>query len=67
MSFVLGAVIDLGGIITRRQTRHKSTRKVSSSIRHICPALPSAELSNGGKYLLERERLVKDNAWTLDT
>lgn len=29
--------------------------------------LLSAEVVYKGKYLLERERLVKDNAWTLDT
>jgi hypothetical protein len=64
ISFVSGAVTGLGGITTKRRTSHRSTRKVGLSIH---PVLLSTEVPSEGKYLLERERLVKDNAWKLDT
>ena len=63
MYFVSDAVTGLGGITTRHRISRKSTKKVS---RFLCAHLwPSLTLKNTGKYLLERERLVKDNAWTL--
>ena len=33
---------------------------------HVSPRYPSLLLFCAGKYLLERERLIKDNAWKLD-
>ena len=45
------------------QSQKYKEGELSSSIH---PAVLSAEFPNEGKYLLERERLVKDNAWTLD-
>jgi hypothetical protein len=64
MYFVSGAMTGLGGIITKRRISRKSTKKVSL---FICAHLwPPPILKNIGKYLLERERLVKDNTWTLE-
>jgi hypothetical protein len=64
MYFVSGAVTGLGGITTRHQISRKSTKKVRL---FLCAHLWSPPtLKNIGKYLLERERLVKDNAWTLE-
>ena len=67
MSFVSVAMIGLDGITTKHRTSRRSTRKVSLSIHTSYLVLLPLSFSNGGKYLLERERLVKDNAWTLDT
>jgi hypothetical protein len=63
MSFVLVAVTGLDGITTKPRTSRKNTRKVGFM---YSTSLLSVEVLYKGKYLLERERLVKDNAWTLD-
>lgn len=64
MCFVSGAATGLGGITTKRQTSHKSTKKVGLFLFALFMALLT--LKNTGKYLLERERLLKDNAWMLE-
>ena len=64
MCFVSGAATGLGGITTKHRTSRKSTKKVSLFLFARLWAPPT--LKNSGKYLLERERLVKDNAWTLE-
>lgn len=64
MSFVSVAVTGLDGITTKRRTSRRNTRKVGLSSH---PRFSTLRFLQKGKYLLERERLVKDNAWTLDT
>jgi hypothetical protein len=57
-----------GGFITKPPIHHKNTRKVS----HHLATASRFELMvlynvTSGKYLLEREKLVKENAWKLDS
>ena len=63
MFTVSGATTALGGIISRRRTIHRSTRKVS-----ILEGSVSAKLltRSSGKYMLEREKLIKENSWQVD-
>lgn len=55
----------LGGIIGKPRIILRSTKKV---INPLCGVgtIKSTRFSLTGKYLLEREKLVKDNAWKLD-
>jgi hypothetical protein len=63
MCSVLDAPTGLDGSITRRQIALRNTKKV----RKASLSMGSwTDLALPGKYLLERERLVKDNAWKLD-
>lgn len=52
------------GSITKQQTNYRNTKKVRISCPNIFLFYLTEMLS--GKYLLEREKLVKENAWTLD-
>ena len=64
MCFVLGAATGLVGITIKHRTSCKSTKKVCLFLSAHLWVPPT--LKNSGKYLLERERLVKDNAWMLE-
>jgi hypothetical protein len=63
MCFVLDVTIVWAGTTTKRPITHRNTRKVSL-------AAPAASVLatnlRTGKYLLEREKLIKENSWKLD-
>ena len=64
MYFVWAVMSVSVGSITKQQTIHRNTKKVhifrsSIFLFYLTEIWP-------GKYLLEREKLVKENAWTLD-
>jgi hypothetical protein len=59
----LAAMIDLDGSTTKPQISHRSIKKASASSDE---SISSGHTAATGKYLLEREKLVKENAWKLD-
>ena len=59
-----GVTIVWAGTITRLPTTHRSTRKVRN-LRSAWNTFVKLKLFIG-KYLLEREKLVKENKWKLD-
>ena len=61
MYFVWAATTVLAGSITKPQTIYRNTKKV-----HIVFFFYYLTENWLGKFLLEREKLVKENAWTLD-
>ena len=65
---VLDAMNASGGSTTKLLISPRNTRKVSVFSRTplFTYLVQSRLLGNIGKYLLEREKLVKENAWKLD-
>jgi hypothetical protein len=61
MSFAWDATTDWDGTITKLPTTHRNIKKVC----HVQTPV-FYRLSLLGKYLLERERLVKENNWNLE-
>jgi hypothetical protein len=63
MYSALVATSDWDGFTIKLLTIHRNTRKASTQcyIQSIY-----VDRLTSGKYLLEREKLVKENAWTLD-
>ena len=55
-----------GGSTTRPQIHRRSTRKVSLHQHFTESKHMVLRNLTTGKYLLEREKLVKENAWKLD-
>jgi hypothetical protein len=55
-----------GGIIIKLLIICRSIRKVSGLVSHRWLVLRRYLSTCIGKYLLEREKLVKENAWVLD-
>ena len=68
MFTVLGAMNALGGSTTKLLMPPRNIRKVGVFSRNLFLKYlaQSHLLGNLGKYLLEREKLVKENAWKLD-
>lgn len=54
---------DSDGFIIKLLTTHRNTKKASLECHSLNIFVDHLTL---GKYLLEREKLVKENAWTLD-
>ena len=54
-----GATTASAGTISRHRTRRRNTRKVSIQDLHA----NRDPQRSPGKYMLEREKLVKENAW----
>ena len=68
MYFVWDVMSVSAGSITKQQTIYRNTKKVHISCR-VCRVYFSFYYLTEiwpGKFLLEREKLVKENAWTLD-
>lgn len=69
MYFVWAVMSVSAGSITKQQTIYRNTKKVHISCfeyNFLCHHTENFIYIWPGKFLLEREKLVKENAWSLD-
>jgi hypothetical protein len=65
MPFALVATNALAGTITRLLTLPRNTKNVCK-FQILTITGPADASKHTAKYLLEREKIVKENSWTLD-